>query len=311
MIRACCHAAMLLVVVVATPLPLACGRAAADHPAQTTPVGMAATIEQHVFPGGELIAKPMQDRHQPFVLRIAASYKHGTDHRYDFEFYGLEPGMYNLADYLVRADGSQADLPALNVLVESTLPPGQITPQALAPTPLGRLGGYRRLIALATVLWCVGLAVLLAVGRNKRQPPGVAEFTTVSLADRLRPLVEAARNGTLAPADRATLERALISYWGRKLNLDHLPPAELMATLRGHQQAGPLMLALEQWLHRPDATEEIDLESLLQPYTSVSDDDFQTPPDHSIGTGSPTTTSTGENGGQSVREQIRQGVEST
>ena len=107
--------------------------------------------------------------------------------------------------------------------------------------------------------------------------------------------------------DRAALERTLISYWGRKLQLNQLPPAELMATLRGHEQAGPLMFALEQWLHRPDPTEEVDLEELLQPYANVSEEDYDLLPDQSTAAGTKQVATAG----QGMRQGASQGAELT
>ena len=69
--------------------------AAADDtspPSVTSTVGMAKRMDSLVLPGAKLKVKPMNDRHQPFVLRILEVYPYGTDHRYDLEFYALEPG---------------------------------------------------------------------------------------------------------------------------------------------------------------------------------------------------------------------------
>jgi hypothetical protein len=241
------------------------------HSTVVTTVGMAARIEQHVYPGAKLVIRPLEDRHQSFVLRISKTYKHGTDHRYDFEFYALEPGTYNLADYLVRTDGSDADLPPLQVVVRATLPPGQVLPRELEPTQLRWLGGYRVLVGFGIVLWMIGLGALLFVGRRKPPEKRAVAEASVSLADHLRPLVRAARDGSLAPQDRAALERTLISYWSRKLNLLDLQPAELMTRLREHDDAGPLITSLELWLHHPNPSEPIDLDQLLAPYANVNE----------------------------------------
>jgi hypothetical protein len=98
----------------------------------------------------------------------------------------------------------------------------------------------------------------------------------VTLAQRLRPLVERARRGELAPAERAELERTLLAYWRRRLDLGG-NAAEAMATLRRHEQAGPLIEALERWLHRPSSGADVDADgemggeigALLAPYESA------------------------------------------
>ena len=59
-------------------------------------------------------SKPLDDRRAPVVLRIVDVYPHGTAFRYDLEYYGLEPGTFDLRDYLRRKDGSStADLPPI------------------------------------------------------------------------------------------------------------------------------------------------------------------------------------------------------
>src|SRR5947209_3251476 len=94
-------------------------------------VGMPARIDQVVLPGPELEVRPAEDRKAPVVLRILSTYPHGTAFRYDFVYYGLEPGTFDLKDYLRRKDGAPVGaLPPLRVEVRSVLPPGQVLPNA-------------------------------------------------------------------------------------------------------------------------------------------------------------------------------------
>ena len=97
-----------------------------------TSVGMPAQIKQLVLTGAQLEAKPIEDRKTPVVLRIVATYPHGTAFRYDLEYYALEPGRFDLRDQLKRVDGSTVDdLAPLPIEVVSLLPAGQIVPHAL------------------------------------------------------------------------------------------------------------------------------------------------------------------------------------
>src|SRR5262249_48303797 len=57
---------------------------------RTTTVGMPARIDQLVLPGPELEAKPVEGK-APIVLRVVATYPHGTAFRYDLVYYGLDP----------------------------------------------------------------------------------------------------------------------------------------------------------------------------------------------------------------------------
>jgi hypothetical protein len=198
-------------------------------------------------------------------------YPHGTAFRYDFEYFGLEPGTHDLRDHLRRKDGPPAtDLPPLPVRVTPVLPPGQVEPNRLEIEPGPRLGGYRLLVIGFWVLWGLGLAAIVAsffFPRRKRV--AVASDRPVSLAERLRPLVEGAVAGKLSQAELAGLERALLAYWRQRLLLEHAEPGEAIDTLRRHPEAGPLLVELEKWLHRPGSPEPVDVGKLLAPYRDL------------------------------------------
>jgi hypothetical protein len=243
----------------------------ADQPRSTSTVGMPAKIEQSVLSGTELEVKPIDDRRAPLVLRIVASYPHGSAFRYELVYYGLEPGAYDLKDYLRRKDGSSMkDLAAIPVRIEPVLPPGQIQPHSLLLGPSPFLGGYRLLLFVGGVAWVVGLAAILLAGRWKRTEVAAATIRPVTLADRLKPLVDAAVAGNLTQGQRAELERLLIGYWRKRLGLEKVAPGEFIGVMRNHEEAGPLLRQLEDWLHRPGgAAEQIDVTALLKPYQTI------------------------------------------
>ncbi len=217
-------------------------------------VGMTGQIDQLVLPGSELEVRPLEDRRAPFVLRITDVYPHGSAFRYDLVYYGLEPGRYDLRNYLRRKDGSAlGELPPVLVQVEPILPPGQVEPSPLELAPSPRLGGYRWLLALGGSLWCAGLVAIVVLGRRRVSEAVSNAGKPATLADRLRPLVDAAVAGTLDQGQQAELERLLIGYWRKRLGLEQQSPSGAMAALRAHPQAGALIRTLEDWLHRPAA----------------------------------------------------------
>lgn len=207
----------------------------------------------------------------PLVLRVAASYPHGSAFRYDLVYYGLEPGQYDLKDYLRRKDGSSLkDLAPILVKVEPVLPPGQIEPHRLTLAPMPFLGGYRLLLLLGGAVWVVGVAAILLAGRWKRTDAEASAVPPMTLADRLRPLVDAAVAGKLTQGQHAELERLLIGYWRQRLELEKAAPADFIGVLRNHPEAGPLLHRLEDWLHRPGgAIEPVDVAALLKPYQTI------------------------------------------
>jgi hypothetical protein len=235
---------------------------------------MPARIEQLVLPGTDLEVKPA-DRKAPLVLRIVSVAPHGTAFRYDLEYYGLEKGKFDLRDYLRRKDrSSTADLPPIPVTIESILPPGQVLPNPLEPKETPRPGGYWLLLTVGAVLWGVGLLAILLVARRRVQAARTIAGP-LTLADRLRPLVEGAVAGQMDPGRLAELERALILYWSRRLGLLKRKPADALAVLRGHAEAGPLLTQLEIWLHRPRTQATINVAALLEPYRSAPADGLE------------------------------------
>ena len=91
----------------------------------------------------------------------------------------------------------------------------------------------------------------------------------VSLAEKLRPLLEGAVAGKLSRAELAGLERGLLAYWRKRLKLEDVDPGEAAEKLRAHPEAGPLLAKLEAWLHHPGTPELVDVPALLAPYRDL------------------------------------------
>lgn len=234
-------------------------------------VGRPVRIEQQVLPGTELEAKPLSDRDAKLVLRIISTYPHGTAFRYDLEYYGLEPGTFDLRDYLKRKDGSStSDLPPMHVTVVSVLPPGQILPGALQSVSPPWIGGYVIVLILGAIAWLLGLIALIFVGRKRKHAAAIAAEHKLTLAERLQPLVESAVAGRLTLDQQAALERLLLGYWSERLGLAEVDPAEAMQRLRNHPQAGQLLRQVEAWLHQPGGARDVDVAKMLAPYRGVA-----------------------------------------
>jgi hypothetical protein len=258
------------------PLLLAAGLVAQARNERSATVGMRACIEELVLPGSELIAAPVSSK-DLIVLRVLATRAHGDRFRYDLEWSGLEPGEHDLAKFLVRKDGSAVEgLPAIPVTVTSLLPKGQQEPSEHAPTAPPRLGGYTVLQVAVGALWLVGLIAILFVGRRRARaaapPPGAP-----TLADRLRPIVEAAATGAASDAQKAELERLLVAFWRERLGLRDQKAAAAIVAIRQHAEAGELLRQLEAWLHMPKPPAPVDVQAVLAPYRAVSADRFDQP----------------------------------
>ncbi len=235
---------------------------------------MPATIDQLVLPGPELEVAPIDDLKTPIVVRITEVFAHGSSFRYNLSYYGLEPGEYDLVKYLRRKDGKPAEgVEPIKVTVNSVLPPGQIEPHAVKANVAANPGGYRLLMVVGAMLWSAGLVILLYLTRRKPVATKIDPTRPVTLADRLKPLVEGAVAGTLRPGQHAELERLLIGYWRRKLEIEHDDLTRSFLTLREHPEAGPLLVKLEEWLHKPGGAGAVDIPALLRPYNAIPADD--------------------------------------
>ena len=270
---------LVLVSVVVAFFPRVPLSAQDDIRVQTT-VGMTGKLDAVVLPGPELEPKPIADRKLPVILRIVQVYAHGTDFRYDFEYYGLEPGTFDLRDYLKRKDGQPlAGVPPLKVKVNAVLPPGQVEPHKQTIDPGPKVGGYRTLVIAFFVVWGLGLLIILAWFLRPffvRKALGVS-IKPQSLADRLKPLVEGALAGKLSQAQLAELERALFAFWRKRLKLERAEPSQAIAAMRADAKAGPLLAELEDWLHRPGPARPADVGQLLAPYRELPADAVDLP----------------------------------
>ena len=239
---------------------------------RTTTIGMPGRIVDLILPGPPLEVTPIE-RDAPVVVRILQTIGHGPDqHRYEIEYYCLEAGEYNLADYLQRNDGAPAEIPPVMVTVEAQLGAGQVLPAELVPNTTPRVGGYTTWLVGGGIVWLVGLFALLFAGR-KRLTEEQKAAQRLSLADRLHPLVEKAMQGELSGQEQANLERMLLTYWRAKLDLNQKDASDAIVELRNHETAGELLRQLESWLHMPaDRRTTVDLSELLKPYRNVRAD---------------------------------------
>jgi hypothetical protein len=242
--------------------------AADTNTAPTRSIGLEGSITVDL-PRNDYRARPLDDRTE-FILRIESVTPAGQDRfRYALYFMGLESETFDLADYLVRGDGSRPEeLAGQTVRVQAVLSEdhdGRLT--NYVPDRFPFIGGYRAALAALTVLWVAGIGGFIWSYR-KRKP--IAAMVTViqppSFAERLRPLVEAAAAGQLTLEQKAQIERLLMGFWREKIPLAEMKMAETVAHLRKHPQAGELLRALERWLHQRDEASPAEINSLLEPY---------------------------------------------
>ena len=238
---------------------------------EAIPVGVPRWSRELVLEGSLLEVQPPA-LETPLILRIDSASPHGTAWRYDFEYYGLEPGSYDLVQFLRREDGSEiTGLEPFTVLVESGLPPGQVLPHQIQAGETPALGGYTKLLWTLGGFWLLGSALwFLSSRQSNGEDADPRASAPRSLAELLAPLVERGMAGELPTAEQAQLELMLIAVWRKRLSLEGADVGEALKTLKAHPEAGPLLLELERWLHSPDASSDLDLTALLKPYHGLS-----------------------------------------
>ena len=258
----CCWAAFFLSGVVAQEES---GEGGAN-PTQTT-VGIPVEILGVVVPGDLLQAKGVRED-SPALLRVIEVYPHGTDYRYDLEFRALEPGRFNVVDYLETAAASKPDIQEpIWVDVLPLLSSDQLQPHALQASETPALGGYRLLTRIAIAVWAVVLLELLRRNFMPKRLPQVATSQARTLYDELKSLIDQIlKSNDSRQAEWARLESLLLAYWREKLELQGMDAHEALRLLHEHPEAGRVLRQVEDWLHRPDPPQSISWDELLGPY---------------------------------------------
>ena len=243
----------------------------------SVPVGMIGKVDQVLIPGGELEAVPATDPLAKIVVRVADTFRHGDAYRYNLEFTGYEPGRYDLAKSLKRKgpDEKSVSIPPIEIEITSSLPPGQIEPARPGPPAIRGWFKYWTALDVFVVIWIIGLALLWGKAKATAMAATQADTPPPTVAERLKPLVQAACAGTIEPHKRAELESLLINHWSDQLQLDDtVPPGQVLSILKSNPVAGPLICKLEEWLHMPPGqaqAEADDIAALLKPYETITD----------------------------------------
>lgn len=278
-------------------LPLGSRRAA---PGEIPTVGMTGSIDNVTVSGPELEPKPLA-ANDKVVVRIAAIQPRGELRQYTLEYWGMEPGQYDLRDYLrvknagsrservgetqagadgnrggaetpgggsnVQADGLLDHVPPLWVTINSavTKADGRLNDLEIGSAP--GVGGYRMLMLGAIVLWTAVAIAIVLWGRKKRPAKSSQPAARlVTWADHLRPLLKKTQAGELSATEQAALERLLVSFWRDRLGLNDLAAGPALEKVKQDPTAGQLVLRVENWLHSPNPDRSVDWAELLRPY---------------------------------------------
>lgn len=244
------------------------------------------------YSGPSLRVRTQREADAPLSLRLRHTER---PDQYELRFIGTKEGVFDLRDRLEHAGGSTVkDLPSMLVSIVSALPKDHRSDLFEAADFQPRLtGGYRVGLVVAVIVWIAIPLIVYAIEVLRRPRPVTAPPTSppLTIADQLRPLVEAAANRRLSTPEKGRLELLLVHYWRERAALPDLNMASAIQQLRCHAEAGPLLQAVENWLHRaesfaltgspssgPAGIEDRSPDAilrLLQPYHSVAASDAE------------------------------------
>jgi hypothetical protein len=205
------------------------------------------------LPGDRLEAVPYTHG-DALAVRIASTAETQEGTRYDIRYMAYGPGRHDIARYLIDQRGKQpANLPEMVVSIDALLADdesGELFDSPESPVDLN--SNYYWMMRLLWGLWAVLLIPLLLYGRRPRvaaarQPP------PPSVPQRLRALLETAQRQSLDAAQQADLERLLLRYWSKRLDVPAGDLVDTLERLRQHPTAGPQVQRVERWLHARDA----------------------------------------------------------
>jgi len=196
--------------------------------------------------------------------------------RYRLAFLGGVAGEFDLREHLEHGDGHPIDdLPPLRVRIFSQLPAQPGTDLFSGDSPQFALTSrYRLVLGGVAAIWLLVPVTVVARRMLRRTPPEAAPVAApvATVADQLRPLIEAARGDGLSVSEQGRLELLLLMFWRERLGMTELRPAESIRRLREDPEAGRLLGAVERWLHargRAAPQPETDVAALLEPYAST------------------------------------------
>lgn len=202
-----------------------------------------------------LRAKPSSDLTAPILVRLNEL----APTRYRIEYMGLVSGIYDLAPYLEHADGRPALFTSpLTVEVFTQLPPNHGTDIfGLSAPSFGIRAHYREIMIGLGALWIAIPSVALARHFMRRKPKSVEMPAPAipTLEEKLFALVHDAQARALTIDERGRLElmllRTLRAHASRNTQTVTSPAelAESIASLRRDASCGPIIVAVERWLH--------------------------------------------------------------
>ena len=230
----------------------------AVHAQNSVLVGRGVDLRDVLLPGPELRVRKSRGLADPLLLRIAATYPHGTlGFRYDFHCVPMVAGKHDVTQFLETASG-EAPKGLSPVIVEATGvlpggPPGELKDAPLSTVP--KAGGYEGMIPYGIALWlAAGVVGVWYFRRKKAEEALAASAPPPTLAEQVKALLERAIAQPLATPELAELERLLLAHGREQLGVAHATDPAVWRALRENPNTASWLRTLEAWLHRPSTS---------------------------------------------------------
>lgn len=214
-----------------------------------TDIGMVHTLRVNI-PGDRLQALPADER-SPAVLRVEPVGETAEGYVYEIDFVGLEPGEYDVTQYLRTITGSPPAAEPVRVAVERKLPAdfrGEILTQTR------RVGfppaWYTPTAVVVCIVWVACLPLMLLVGRKDNAVSCEAVPVVPSIRERLSSLLDEIGDDEGKEAWQQ-LEATLIHYLADARHVSAAKAFDRLLALKKDEVAGPAIREFELCLHAP------------------------------------------------------------
>jgi hypothetical protein len=218
------------------------------------------------FPGEKLMAAKVDDKSRAMV-RILTAQKSGDGYKYEMEFIGLEPGEYNLIDYLRTENDEPLTFKKHQIEVGTSLAVGfdgelldyQKTSRNLIPW-------YKKINYAVMAIWALLLPVIILYGRKKKKADEIVVEEEKSINEKIRGLLSSMGNSSSKELWQK-VESLIFQHWCEKKNLQGMPMHEAIIKLKEDDEAGPFILKLEKGIHSQEFKDEKGITALIQHLT--------------------------------------------
>ena len=230
-----------------------------------TSVGVGIVIEDVEISGSKVIPVPRTDYKTPIVLRIVSAEQTENGYLYSIHAEGLDPGNYDLTEFIKRADNTTLETEAIPLEVYSVLDTPLTEPRKLTPTKPKNIGGYKKLLIMSGVLWVIGLVAIIYYKKTKITPVEI-KTPPPTLTEKISALLKQGQDN-IDTDTQAQLERLMIGHWIEKFpELEGKPIQESLTTLRNNEESGDMIRSVEKWLHSGEKVSQEEIERTLAPY---------------------------------------------